>query len=256
MRRRSRLAKLKAGLLLPWTRPPYGYRVGPERPRDPAGVRVDAAEAAAVREMFTWYAEEASSMYRLATKLQDHGVPAPRGHWRWNVATLRGILANPSYAGQVWAGRERRRGPSAGGMSAARPAWSPRSRRGVPRADWVAAAVIPAIVPPALFERVQAKLARNQQFASRHNTVHPYLLRTLVRCGRCGLACRGVWSWRRGRLRTRGCRSPGARPGRVGSCRSRRSRGVGRGPGVGALGRGLAPSRRAGVVRGCLWRTV
>jgi len=190
--RRGRLAKLKAGLLLPWTRPPYGYRVDPERPRDPSGVRLDAAEAAAVREMFTWYAEEASSMYRLATKLQDHGVPAPRGHWRWNVATLRGILSNPSYAGQVWAGRERRRGPSAGGMSAARPARSPRSRRGVPRADWVAAAVIPAIVPLALFERVQAKLARNQQFASRHNTVHPYLLRTLVRCGRCGLACRGV----------------------------------------------------------------
>src|SRR5882672_1997601 len=43
--RRGRLAKLRAGTLLPWTRPPYGYRVDPERPRDPAGVRLDAAEA-------------------------------------------------------------------------------------------------------------------------------------------------------------------------------------------------------------------
>src|SRR5215207_5273779 len=37
--RRGRLAKYKAGLLLPWTHTPYGYRVDPDRPRDPAGVR-------------------------------------------------------------------------------------------------------------------------------------------------------------------------------------------------------------------------
>jgi site-specific DNA recombinase len=30
--RRGRLRKLRAGALLPWTRPPYGYRLDPERP--------------------------------------------------------------------------------------------------------------------------------------------------------------------------------------------------------------------------------
>ena len=44
--RRGRLRKLQAGLLLPWTKPPYGYRVDPQRPRDPAGVRRDEVEAA------------------------------------------------------------------------------------------------------------------------------------------------------------------------------------------------------------------
>src|ERR671910_105423 len=53
--RRGRLRKLQAGFLLPWTRPPYGYRVDPERPRDPAGVRLDRAEAAVVVEMYGWY---------------------------------------------------------------------------------------------------------------------------------------------------------------------------------------------------------
>ena len=48
--RRGRLRKLRAGTLLPWTRPPYGYRVDPERPGDPAGVRLDEAEAAVVRD--------------------------------------------------------------------------------------------------------------------------------------------------------------------------------------------------------------
>ena len=56
--RRGRLRKLQAGTLLPWTRPPYAYRLDPARPRDPAGVRVDEADAAVVREIFAWYAEE------------------------------------------------------------------------------------------------------------------------------------------------------------------------------------------------------
>jgi site-specific DNA recombinase len=48
--RRGRLRKLQAGILLPWTKPPYGYRVDPDHPRDPAGVRQDRVEAAAVAE--------------------------------------------------------------------------------------------------------------------------------------------------------------------------------------------------------------
>ena len=36
--RRGRQAKLRAGVLLPWTRPPYGYGVNPDCPRDPKGV--------------------------------------------------------------------------------------------------------------------------------------------------------------------------------------------------------------------------
>lgn len=44
--RRGRLAKYKAGLLLPWTHTPYGLRVDPDRPRDRAGVRPDEAKAA------------------------------------------------------------------------------------------------------------------------------------------------------------------------------------------------------------------
>ena len=43
--RRGRQAKLKAGRLLPWTNAPYGYRIHPERPRDPALVEVDEAAA-------------------------------------------------------------------------------------------------------------------------------------------------------------------------------------------------------------------
>jgi site-specific DNA recombinase len=39
--RRGRLAKLRAGQLLPWVRVPFSYRIDPDHPRDPAGLRID-----------------------------------------------------------------------------------------------------------------------------------------------------------------------------------------------------------------------
>ena len=77
--RRGRQRRLQAGLLLPWSRPPFGYRVDPGRPRDPAGVRRDEAEAAVVAEMFAWYAEEGRSLYGLAQKLQRLEALLPTG---------------------------------------------------------------------------------------------------------------------------------------------------------------------------------
>src|SRR5690349_22660313 len=67
--RRGRLRKLRAGTLLPWTRPPYGYRVDPERPGDPAGVRLDEAEAAVVRDLFAWFTDEGATIVALIQRL-------------------------------------------------------------------------------------------------------------------------------------------------------------------------------------------
>src|SRR6266498_902655 len=63
--RRGRQVKLRAGLLLPWTRAPYGYRLDPERPRDPAGVRVEPAEAVVVQELFARYLEDGGTLLGL-----------------------------------------------------------------------------------------------------------------------------------------------------------------------------------------------
>src|SRR5262249_12869581 len=47
--------KLRAGILLPWTIPPYGYRLHPDRPRDPAGVQIEPTEGAIIQELFVRY---------------------------------------------------------------------------------------------------------------------------------------------------------------------------------------------------------
>jgi site-specific DNA recombinase len=77
--RRGKLAKLKAGLLLPWTRCPYGYRTDPDKPRDPDGVRLDEEKAAVVAEIFAMYLEEGETLCGVANKLRDRGVRSPRG---------------------------------------------------------------------------------------------------------------------------------------------------------------------------------
>src|SRR4051794_20239208 len=68
--RRGRQIKLRAGCLLPWTRAPYGYRVDPDRPRDPAGITVEPAEAAVVRELYASFIEEHSSLFSLSKRLR------------------------------------------------------------------------------------------------------------------------------------------------------------------------------------------
>jgi len=93
--RRGRLNKVRAGTLMPWTKLPYGYRSDPDRPRDPAGLRLEPVEAALVGQMFAFYAETGATLYSVAKRLTDAGLPTPTGKPRWNVASLRGILKNP-----------------------------------------------------------------------------------------------------------------------------------------------------------------
>src|SRR5260370_3866936 len=96
--RRGRQAKLRAGTLLPWTTAPFGYRLDPGRPRRADAVRVDPGESALVAQLFDWYLEPQATIYRLARRLTDLGVPAPTGGPRSNVASVRGTLRNPASA--------------------------------------------------------------------------------------------------------------------------------------------------------------
>jgi site-specific DNA recombinase len=187
--RRGRLAKLRAGLLLPWTYAPYGYRLNPDRPRDPRGVMIDPAEAAVVAELFALYREPGTSLMQLAMRLDARGIPTPSGTPRWSSPTIRGILRNPTYTGRVYAQRTRYRAPTHR-RSATHTIGRPHGTAvPLPAEAWLFVGPVPAIVSQAHFDEVQAKLATNRSFARRNNTAHQYLLRALVSCGCCGLAC-------------------------------------------------------------------
>jgi len=186
--RRGRQARLRAGTLLPWTRPPFGYRLDPDRPRDAAAVRVDPAEAVLVAQLFDWYLEPRATLYQLTARLAGLGVATPTGKPRWTVASVRGILRNPAYAGRALTNRTQP-APASRRRSALLPAGRGESHAPRPEQDWIEVPV-PQVVSAEIFAQVQAKLDTNQQSAAR-NTRHEYLLRALVSCGACRLACTG-----------------------------------------------------------------
>ena len=181
--RRGRLTHLRAGQLLPWSRAPFGYRLDPEHPRRPTCLQLDSTAAALVQEMFAWSLEEGATVHRIALRLTQIGVLTPTGKSRWNVASVRGILKNPASTGTVYANRTRIVAATQrkSALLPVGPGFSYRSR---PREDWIG---VPALISPAVFDRVQEKLARTQPCSARHTTHFPYLLPALVSGGRCRL---------------------------------------------------------------------
>jgi site-specific DNA recombinase len=183
--RRGRLTHLRAGQLLPWSRAPFGYRLDLEHPRDPACLHLDPAAAAVVQEMFAWYLEPGATVHRIALRLTQLGMRTPTGKPRWNVASVRGILKNPAYTGTAYGNRTRIVAATQR-KSALLPVGPGLSYRYRPREEWIGVPV-PALISSDVFDRVQEKLAHNQQCSARNNTHFPYVLRALVSCGQCRL---------------------------------------------------------------------
>ena len=153
-------------------------------------MRLEEAEAACVAEMFALYLMEGQSLAGVVKHVMRLGIPNPSGMSRWSLMTVRGILANPTYTGTVYAGRERAV-PKRKRLSPLYPMGRRNSSQETSCEEWIEVGQVPALVTKEQFEMVQAKLARNYSFARRNNTSHQYLLRAMLSCGLCGLSCNG-----------------------------------------------------------------
>jgi site-specific DNA recombinase len=163
--RRGRHARLRAGTLLPWTRPPFGYRLDPDRPRDAAAVRVEPGEAALAAQLFDWYLQPAGNLVSADGAAGRPGGGDPDGQAALDRGQRARHLAQPGLC---------------------RPGESHAPR---PEEDWIEVPV-PQIIGEETFAQVEGKLDANRQGAAR-NTRHEYLLRALVSCGACRLGCTG-----------------------------------------------------------------
>jgi site-specific DNA recombinase len=187
--RRGRQAKYRAGMLLPWTKPLYGYIWGIDSPRDPAQASLDDYQAHVIQDLFRLYTTDGLSLGGLAKHLQQQGIPTPSGKPIWSPCTIRAILRQVAYTGQVYAHRYQYHAARVR-RSATHPLGKPhQSMQELPEADWIFVAHIPPIISQEVFDLAQARLAHNKSFARRNNKVNQYLLRALVSCGRCQAAC-------------------------------------------------------------------
>jgi DNA invertase Pin-like site-specific DNA recombinase len=175
--------------------PPYGYRVRyrvefengktvrrPEclEPGDPTEVR-------AVQLMFRLYGEKGFTLDQIAQELYERGIPAYKGRQCWQKTTIRAILRNRKYVGDMtWnAGHDGKYSEVVNGTVNTSDARIKPRRNST--SQWV---IVPdthePLVSRELFEKVQAKLEENKTHTSPGPKGGPFLLSGLLVCGSCG----------------------------------------------------------------------
>lgn len=168
---RGRLARAKAGKLIPGARPLYGYQWSDERSR-----YVPDVLTAPVVERIYRAAAEGQPLLSIAEALTRDGIPTPTGKRVWAQSSVQHILRHPSYGGAslTWL-------------------WRPPEGRKNAHIDRDGAVtlpegVIPPLVPVALWQAVQRVLSENRHRArTRASHQDAALLRAgHARCGHCG----------------------------------------------------------------------
>jgi site-specific DNA recombinase len=189
--RRGRLEKARRGEFIPWAYRCYGYRYLPKRHGHLPQVTIDPTEAEVVRQLFRGLVEEQLSCRQLTKRLNEAQIPPLLGKQPiWHVASVRNILINRVYAGQARYNYRQPVLPKYRKTEEAQLSYLKTGRSYRPPQEWVWSEA-PAIITPELFEKAQLQLRRNAEAARKlyQPKSRRYLLRTLVKCGECGLGC-------------------------------------------------------------------
>lgn len=129
--------------------PPFGYTVDSGK-----HYQIDLVTAPVVQDIFARY-DRGETMKEIVDFLHAAGIKGPRKN-NLNINAIARILKNRKYIGEY-------------------------SYRDVVVPDG-----IPALVEKALFERVQARMAKNRRAPAQRKAEEDYLLTTKLFCGECG----------------------------------------------------------------------
>ena len=175
--RRGRLHRARMGELSPGQLP-YGYQRHAKRYGGDGQILIHEEEAAMVRQIFLWYAQEGTSLHSVVRKLNGSPWKSRTGRDAWSSSTVLRMLHCEWYIGKAYYNRTKST-PIDGKVS--RHTITER-----PRAEWIEVGV-PAFIDEPLFQLVQRRVQENRRFARRrlkHEGV--YLLKGLLKCGLCG----------------------------------------------------------------------
>ena len=164
---------------------PYGYRFVPRTADHRATMEIDEGQGAVVREIFAMLVEERMACRAICRRLTERGTLAPKGGRIWHPSVLQRIRTNTAYIGRFVYGKNEAAEPQRAFKPVGVRNRKNSSRKALPPKQWVTIPC-PPLIAEETFEAAQAQLAANAQFSPRHNTRNEYLLRGLMRCGKCG----------------------------------------------------------------------
>lgn len=144
------------------TRAPYGFA------KSEGKLVIEDERAKVVKKVFNWYSSGVGTS-EIVRRLEAMSAPAPRGN-KWRHDTLIYMLRQRAYIGEFVHFRTKKKHQS-------------------PPRDMLTMEC-PAIIERGLFEAVQRKLEDNRRLGPESGR-RAYLLRGLMRCGKCGLTYGG-----------------------------------------------------------------
>ena len=192
--RRGKRHKAKQGSVNVLGGAPYGYRyLSKAEAGGEARYEVHDDEAQVVRQIFDGIGRERLSIGAVKRRLEQAGIPSPKGKPYWDRSTIWGLLKNPAYKGEAAFGKTQT-GPLRPRLREQKSrALQPRraySTYDKPPEDWLFIPV-PAIVSEALFTSVQSQLEENKKRSRQGQRGAKYLLQGLLVCACCGYAYYG-----------------------------------------------------------------
>ena len=168
---------------------PYGYQ---KSPQDKNRLMIDAEAAAVVREIYHWFVHEGMSKSGITQRLNELGIPNPTAYKRkkglrycnprmyeseglWSAKTVREILRNEVYIGNMVQGRQRVI------------SYKVHERRATERKDWyIVENTHEPIIDGELFAQAQRLQERDTRAAVGKRRVS--LFSGFLRCADCGRA--------------------------------------------------------------------
>ncbi len=195
-------------------RPPYGYRLADAGPhpnpgKAAAGQRLhrlepDPQTAPVVERIYAMFGLQNAGLRLIAETLTAEGVPSPAAYDRlrnshrdptgWSHSAVRAILTNPSYRGvRVWGKQERFESlidpDDVAAGHEVRMRWKDAD-------SWITSPVRThePLVSDALIDVVAGRIAMRTPGKQKPRTSqHPYVLRGLIFCARCGSRLQGSY---------------------------------------------------------------
>lgn len=175
---RGRVAAVKRGCYI-GNYAPYGYKkvkIGKDHT-----LEIIDDEAEAVRLIFDLYTKDRLTPYQIACRLNEMGVPAPRGK-KWVKDTIRVIVRNAHYIGKVVFNRIRRTPLLENGEIVHKRLAQPKDE------VIIAEGKHAAIISQETWEAAQVLVQRNPRVKHEHPLKNPYS--GMLVCRKCGHAMR------------------------------------------------------------------